>query len=276
MLRSFYNETLNIDDSNLALALESCIGLVTIAENYDCVNAVRDSIDIVLLRQGQVLFKSIAQNPVAWGNFSLRVRSPTIFKDSLIHLVGKWKMLTEDEHIQLDQRIVAVCDKKFKEFQLIKEATELRILGHYSARVIKKEVESPGRMHYANDVYSWMAIALFRHWFAQNICQGSSMHATDGGFAFYYVLSRGGQAYLDRKQCEDFHLYCPMTSKGKTVFENYLSDYKAEIQKFVAPLMLNRTQLEPKEHLELTHLVSLEVDAQDYPWNTTKGGSVAR
>jgi hypothetical protein len=271
MFRAFYNEPLVLDNRNLATVLHDCMGLVDVAEKYGCVSAIRESVDIALLRQGQVLFKSISQNPAAWANFSCRVQSPTIFKECLIHLVGQWTMLSEDHKAELFGDITKVCERKHKEFQLLKEGIELRILGHYSVSVQKKDSkdpnDNPGRMQYANDIYPWMALALFRHWFAQNIAQKNNFDAKDGGYSFYYMMSKGGQAYLDRNQCLKFHLYCPMSQKGRTVFENHLSAYKAEIQTFVEPLMLNRTQLELKETEPLKHLVSLEVGAADYPWN---------
>ncbi|MCJ1416479.1 hypothetical protein MMC32_002817 [Xylographa parallela] len=267
LFRSFYNEELNIESKNLATALHDCMGMVNLAESYLCVDAVRESVDVALLRQGQVLFKSISQNPVQWANFACRIRSPSIFKDSLIHLVGKWKSLEEEEHASLDLPIMEICQRKHEEFQLEKEALELRILGHYSARIQKPESDNPGRMSYANDIYSWMGLCLFRQWFAQNICQGSNLQANDGGYSFYLLLSKGGAAYLDRGQREGFHLYFPMTQKGKTVFENHLNAYKVEVQAFVAPLMANRTQLEFQDHNRPNHLVCLEVSEDDYPWS---------
>ncbi|MCJ1405043.1 hypothetical protein MMC11_008269 [Xylographa trunciseda] len=272
VFRSFYNEELDIETRNLATALHDCMGMVNIAENYDCVAAIRESVDVALLRQGQVLFKSISQNPVQWANFACRIRSPTIFKDSLIHLVGKWKMLEEDEHANLDMPIIEICQRKHEEFQLEKEAIELRILGHYSPKMQKAESDNPGRISYANDIYTWMGLSLFRQWFSQNICQGSNLQAIDGGYSFYLLLSKGGPAYLDHVQREGFHLYFPMTKKGKTVLENHLNSYKAEVQAFVAPLMANSTQLEFQDHNRPNHLLCLDVGENDYPWNAAPNG----
>ena len=273
VFRSFYNEKLHLNTKNLATVLHDCIGIVNVAENYECISAVRESVDVALLRQGQVLFRSISQNPVAWANFACRIRSPTILKDSLIHLVGRWTMLKEEEHANLDLPIVEICRKRHEEFQLEKEAIELRMLGHYSAAIQKAESDNPGRTHYANDIYSWMALSLFRQWFAQNICQGCNLTAEDGGYNFYLLLSKGGAAYLDREQRAGFHLYFPMTSKGKTVLESRLNEYKSEIQAFVAPLLANRTQLEFQDYNRPQHLVCLDVSEKDYPWNTANEGA---
>ena len=266
LFRALYNEALDIDGTDLASVLGDCMGLVNIAENYECVSCVAESVDIALLRQGQVLFKSIANNPVAWANFAMRIKSPTIMKDCLIHLVGKWRMLSEREHSELNPSVATICQRKHEDLRTMKSAIELRILGHYSSVVQKPVHENPGRMSYGNDIYSWMALSFFRHWFSQSICENKTFDAEDGGFKFYQALHRGGQSYLDRIQCESFHLYFPMSRKGKTVFENHLAAYKADIQPFAAPLLVNRSQLELAEDEDLGHLTCLEVDIKDYPW----------
>ena len=269
LFRGFYNETIDIDNTDLAKVLEDCIGLLNVAENYACLPCVAESIDIALLRQGQVLFKSIAQNPAAWANLAIRIKSPTIMKDCLIHLTGKWKMLSESEKNDLDTKIVEICQRKYDGLRTMKSAIEIRCLGHYSNIIQKPIHENPGRTSYGNDVYSWMALSLFRHWFCQSICENKTFDADDGGFRFYLALYRGGQAYLDRAQCEDFHMYFPMSRKGKTVFENHLAAYKADIQSFAAPLLMNRTHLELAEDEHLGYLTCLEVETQDYPWVAT-------
>lgn len=111
--------------------------LVTVAKTYGCVGAVWESVNIALLRQGQVLFTSISHNPIAQANISLRYQSLTIFKDSLVHMVGKWKALSSTGRNALDPSIVRFCYQKYADSQLQKEAIELRILGHYSPNVQK-------------------------------------------------------------------------------------------------------------------------------------------
>ena len=266
LFRAFYNLHLEFDDQNLATVLRDSMGLVGLAENYGSADTVAESVDIALLRHGQILFKSIAQNPVAWSNFACRIKSPTIFKDCLIHLVGKWNMLTEYEKVDINPEVAEICERHYKHMSLVKQSIEMRILGHYCTSVQRSAMDNPGRAQYCNDIYTWMAISLFRHWFSQNILEKKNLNANDGGAKFYRQLARGGQAYLDRAQVDHFHLYCPMTPKGKTVFENHLNAYKADIQNFVQVLMVNRSQLEISPDEPLDHLLNLEVERSDYPW----------
>ncbi|KAL9118902.1 MAG: hypothetical protein Q9187_004541 [Circinaria calcarea] len=272
LFRALYNIALEINTENLATILRDCMGLIGTAEGYGAIAVVRESIDIALLRQGQVLFKSIATNPVAWINLSFRIQSPTIFKDALIHLVGQWMMLSDEKKELLSVDLLPIVERKFNEFQMVKQAREIRIVSHYPDSVQKDAGSNPGRNDYANDVYSWMGIALARHYVATQVTEKANKDAKDGGWAFYVRLSRGGETYLNQTQRANFHEFCPMSKKGQTVFDNHLNVIKEDIQKLVAPLLVNNTQLEIREgDRTIKHLLSLDVDKEDYPW-ATEGG----
>lgn len=70
---------------------------------------------------------------------------------------------------------------------------------------------------------------------------------------------------MNHAQCEGFHVYFPMTAKGKTVLENHINGYEAKIKAFVAPQMLNRKQLEFQGEYRPNLLLCLEVNEGDYP-----------
>ena len=266
LFRAFYNLQLKFDTKNLPTVLRDTMGLVEVAEFYGAINSLAESVDVALLRQGQILYKSIARNPIAWSKFSCRIQSPTIFKDSLIHLVGQWAMLAEEERAELTPVVVEICERRYKYQSSMKQAIELRILGHYPVSMQRTEQDQHGRATYSNNIYSWMAISLFRQWFGQNIVDKKTSTAADGGASIYRQIARGGQAYLTRAQVADFYLSFPMTRKGRTVFESHLTAYKEEIQAFVQPLMVNNTQLEQAADDPLDYLLCLEVKDNDYPW----------
>ena len=277
LFRSFYNVPLTIETKNLATVLQDCMGLVNTAETYGALNSVIESVDVALLRQGQILFKSIRVKPIAWANFAEKIRSSTIFKEALIHLVGKLKLISEEERKKLSDITVNIIERKHHEVQMVKQALEIRILSHYPQYLHKNASDNPGRSHYASDVYGWMAMSLFRHWFGTQVLEKESKDKDDGGAAFYHQLAQGGQAYLTREQCKHFHLYAPMTPKGKTVFEAHLNTFKADIKQYVVPLMGNTAQLE----IDLMHtkdppeyLLNAEIWDEDCPWWEKRAKSV--
>lgn len=269
LFRAFYNMTPDVDDTNIATVLNDCMGLVDVAESLGSIACISESVDIALLRQGQILFRSIAGNPIAWSDLACRVRSPGIFKECLIHLVGNWQGLDDAQRALIKPEVREICEAKHKLLKLTKMAVEVRALGHYPSSVQRSVEQSVGRMTYQNNIYMWMAISLFRHWFSQSIVEQRNLTSEDGGALFYRQLAAGGQAYLDRKALEGFHQYFPMSAKGAAVFTNHLTKYKDEIRHFVADLMVNRAQLDTDKH-PLPYLTSLQVEREDMPWIKAK------
>ena len=266
ILKAFYNEPLEIDGASFMTSLQDCWGLTDLAETYGAVKTVSDRVDVALIRHGKSLYRSIANDPVAWMNFACQIKSEIIFRESMIHAVGLWQQLTPAQKRNLTEEGRKACDRKHVEFQTFKQAIEMRIAGHYPDHMHKSGDDNPGRSQYANDIYAWVTLSLFRHWFCQNTTDGTTFRAQDGGFRFYSLLAKGGKAYLDRQQCEAFHVYFPMTHKAKLVLENYLTVIKSEVQQFVAPLMRNNTSFDLGEGENFTYLVSATVEDKDFPW----------
>ena len=269
IFRAYYNKTPDMDDTNIATVLNDCMGLVDVAEALGSIACISESVDIALLRHGQILFRSIATNPIAWSDLACRVRSPSIFKEVLIHLVGDWDRLTEEQRATIRTDVRELCKTKHEQLKLTKMAIEVRILGHYPTSVQRSVEQAVGRMSYQNNIYMWMVISLFRHWFSQSMAEQRNLMSKDGGALFYRQLAAGGQAYLDRKAMEGFHQYFPMSAKGAAVFTNHMTKYKDELRHFVADLVVNHAQLDTDKH-PLPYLTCLQVDREDLPWINAK------
>ena len=262
----FYHKNPEFDDSNLATTLSGCMGLVDVAESIHAVDNVRPIVDLALLRQNQVLWSSIASNPVAWAELGRRVHSPTIFREGVIHIVGKWHNISEKDKRDLHPTIHALCERKYDDIELAKEAIEMRILGHYPDFLCRNAVDRPGRPSYSNDIYMWMAICFFRQWFAQAISDGRNRTSADGGFEFYNQIGQGGQAYLGHESFKNFHQYFPMSSKACNVLEANMNVLKEDVKKFVGDLLCNRTNVS-RPSFELQWLTCAVIGKEDEPWS---------
>ena len=274
LFRAFYNEKPVLNDTNIATVLNDCVGLIDVAETLGSIGIVSESVDIALLRQGQVLFRSIAANAIAWADLASRVRSPTIFKEALIHLIGQWNRLSQADRDTLSPEVLKVCQRKHDDLNIVKQAIEIRILGHYPGVVQRQALANPGRMSYSNDIYMWMVLSLFRHWFSQSVCEQRNFLCKDGGATLYRQIGEGGHTYLDRKTLEGFHSYFPMSAKGMSVLENHLSVYKQELKPFVSALLKHHSQLDVSEEA-VPYLTCCVVDKSDYPWNKERVESTA-
>ena len=274
LLRAFYHQPLQLEGDGLANVLKDTIDILNLADKYRASSAVAPHVGMALLNVGKVLFKAISADPVNWSVIGKRARSKIIVKEAIIHLVGKWESYTDWERGDLLPQIREVCERKHLEFTIYKKALDMRMLGHYSPTMVKKKEEDPGRVMYANDVFSWIALNVFRHWFSQMVAEDRTWRAEDGGFSVYKKIHQGGDAYLNRPMLEGFHAFFPMSPRAQGVLRNHLIVLKNEMQKFVEPLLANNTQVELKEGEWFKHLVSTKVDEEDLAWLNENGDLV--
>ena len=266
LFASFYNKSPEFDDTNLATTLSDCMGLVDVAESIDAIDSVRPFVDLALLRFTSVLWESVAGNPAAWVELGRRVHSPIIFREGVIHLVGMWSNMLDDVKADLHPDIREICERKFTEIDIAKEAIEMRILGHYPAFLCRRAVDRPGRPSYSSDIYMWMAISFFRQWFAQAMSDGRNRLSPDGGYQLYHQIGAAGQAYLNHEAFKDFHQYFPMSSKACNVLEVNMGVMKEEVKGFVKDILANRTNVDPSAY-PLRWLTCALVEKEDYPWH---------
>ncbi|KAL1970973.1 hypothetical protein VTN77DRAFT_2807 [Rasamsonia byssochlamydoides] len=204
------------------------------------------------------------------GNLSVRIHSPSIFRDAVIHLVGKWNQITEDDRKRLIGNLRQLCEQKHEELQTRKKAIEIRILGHYPQSLQRHAGrDNISRTAYSNDIYWWMAIAIYRQWFSQAVSEGRNRVAPDGGAAFYRAIGQGGSAYLDAQDYANFHNLFQMSTKGRTILYDKIRMLKFEVKKYVRSLLVNKSQLDVEAEGELQHLTCCEVIRADMPWEAS-------
>jgi hypothetical protein len=183
---AIYGKTVDLDATNptIEALLQDVVGIIDVSKYLGCITAIVHPINAVLLGQGQVLWRSVQANPFAWVDLALRVRSVAIFAEAIIHLVGRWNALTPDQKEGLDPVVCKLCRAKHDELQGRLVHAECRILKFYMPETTRELGAPPKhiqRMSYANDIYCWMAMTLFRHWFGSILAVGANRLAPDGG-----------------------------------------------------------------------------------------------
>ena len=261
------------------------MGIVAVGDDVGALKSICRELEKVLLQFDKDLWKAIAYNPVCWANFANKLQSAVLFKDAMVHLVGKWKLLDFEARAKLDGPVRKVCRAKVLDFQREKQAIEVRMLGHYSFALRKNDEQekikrgatgNPSRSVYANEIYGWMALGFFRQWFAQVICEGNNFRARDGGYRLYKALNEGGHAYLTDGDLDGFYYYFPMSDKAKGVMDKHLIFFKEDMKELVAPLFENNSHYSHPEKLQ--YLLSAKVADEDCPWMAPAGaleGSVS-
>lgn len=138
-----------------------------------------------LIVKGQEVFKAISASPVMWIDVAYRIQSKVLFKEALIHLTGNYNalMLTlPDEAFlkkysrarsildQLTPELRNLLEAKRAELKAICQYIEKQVSSHYLPGLQKFSVTglakdgTIGRIDYGKDIFSWLAVTLYRHW----------------------------------------------------------------------------------------------------------------
>src|SRR5436305_13471150 len=109
------NKSPESDSSNLATTLSGCMGLVNVAGSVHAVDIGRLVVDLALPRQNNVLWTSIASNPIAWAE--LGPPNPLTYHLSRRHCACRGQM---EQHLrcgeaELHPHISEMCQRKFDE-----------------------------------------------------------------------------------------------------------------------------------------------------------------
>jgi hypothetical protein len=267
---AMYGLTFDLDSSNATIEelLQDVVGIIDVSKYLGCIHAVAHTINAALLGQGQVLWRSVQANPFAWVDLAMRVRSVAVFSEAIIHLVGRWNSLSSDQKAGLEPKVRKICEQKVQELQIRLTHIECRVLKFYPAEITRPIGAPPKhiqRMSYANDIYTWMALCLFRHWFASALAVNQNRHATDGGFWLYSKLAKGGDAYLEKSEVNKFHDKFPMSTRGEHVLDQTVNRLKEMIRPIVAELMRTEANLDqerfPVEYLTCTVIKKEQIQA---------------
>lgn len=229
-------------------------------------------IESTLLSTGQTVHNSIALDPGAWLDFACRIKSKVIFREALIHAVGQYNKPSMQTAMQstLEKPVVHIIERKAT--LLIKGVKKSfqNVISYYPPHLTRNrtiglaDADNFGRNSYANDIYHWMALTVFRHYITQHIAEDQTHRADDIGYALAAAINEGGDAYLDKDVVTKFHGLFPMSARGSAVVENKLNDIKEEVKKFVDKLVQNNTQLYDARNLKF--FTCTTVDSTDYPW----------
>ena len=244
--------------------------LLVAADILDARPVVRENIERALLNCADPIWPHISKYPAEYLLLGHMIQSRAIFKEALIHCVGKWKLMLPHQRARVGtnsatQNLVLV---KLVSIWQLKKKKERDMLGYYPDNLKNVKTDSrvaagfaPGRVVYATHIFSWIALCLFRQWMAQMISEGASFRAGDGGYILYTAMSKGGDHYLKRAEMDTFYQIFPMTDKAKNIIDNAMNLIKEGMKPFVDILIAKRAQFNDVEYL-----TNCEVEEKDYPW----------
>lgn len=280
LFRCVYNmdpKFTNDDDAQARALILDATGLLQAATFLDAIPTVRLVVEANLLRLSQVLWTHIGDKPEGWIHIAARLRSPIIFRECMVHIVGKFHLegevneefLRRKAHGPDAEKIWRLIVLKTKELMDKKIRVERSLLQFYPARMLHKEdaVSIPGRAIYATDIYLWQALTIFRQYIGSAIMSNLHHRASDGGLAFYRTLAYAEATYLKSDSLEKFHQSFDMSAKGRACLVAALEQIKADAKPIVQELLADRSSLtRGVDDLPLDHLTSTEICEEEMPW----------
>ncbi|KAF2758949.1 hypothetical protein EJ05DRAFT_499377 [Pseudovirgaria hyperparasitica] len=272
---AMYNKPLDIQGKNLQHIMMEAFPHLDIAEYLDILPIVSKALENVFMAFGQELFRIISRQPTVWLNAAYRMKSVLIFREAVIHTVGKYNSLTDATKSIIFPECMAVIERKRDRLNMRGKVLEARIISLYPRQIQRRAGDNSQRQAYSADVMFWVALGFFRHWFGQAIVNDKSYRAPDGGFQFYTDLAQAGpSAYLDRTVLNVFHNRFNMSKKASQVVENHVLEIKELVRQSLveAELLSNESLLDLAKH-PVDHLTSCKFDNEkDIPWALPTAG----
>jgi hypothetical protein len=265
------------DDNNESLTsyVYENVALLSAAEKVDGVRIARNAIELNLLNLGDVMWFYVMKSPVTWADIGIRLQSGRIFREAIIHMVGRWHF--EDQRVAIDRKgmkyetqhgdvIERFCKMKLKELKHKKVVVEGRLAKRYPERMLHPSLDPiPNRATYGEDIYLWQALVLFRQYFTNACLRNGHHRAKDGGVDMYRAIGSGGQAYFKDQELENFHGGFNMSTRGRACLKEALEFIKDDMKIVVEELLVDN--LEGKHKL-LPYLTCTEILEEEFPWNT--------
>ena len=256
------------------------VSLLQAAESLDAAPAVRCTVEAQLLRLNQKLWIQIAHNSEAWSDIAVRLQSPILFREAMVHIVGKFHMKNDDgsdavrkSFLELQEHgevVLKLAEVKARELYEKKLLVERRLLEYYPPAMVHVETPEniPGREVYATDIYLWQALTIARQYIGSAYMQHHNHRANDGGAHFYRDIGAAGSAYIGKDVLARFYRNFGMSTKAKQRLEECLEVVKTSLSKVVEDLLVDRTQLTGgADRPKAGYLLCNEILDEELPWN---------
>lgn len=259
------------------------MAILQAAESLDAAKSVGLTLEAHLLRLSQLLWIHVERNPEAWADVALRLESPIMFREAVIHLIGKYDLPTGiKEYVLLKQKngkmVLDLVKAKAAELKEFKLEVERELSDFYPSKMVhgttatvvdgRKEENVAGRAIYASDIYLWQALTIVRQYI--NSAYMSNMHhrSADGGIRFYRIIATGEKAYLRKDTLDRFHEVFSMSTKGKQCLEVALDIIKEHLRPIAGELLFDNLQRirSPDESL-IEYLTCSDIEDNELPWN---------
>ena len=258
--------------------------LVELAQKYGSSRAVSTRLDHDLILLGDTLWLHIFWDSLSWLALSLQIRSPVIFKEAAIHIIGRGLIishLTKLQAAKIPPRVITMMQQKYNQVVHLGHATERQL------RALNYPGDPTPYNHGSGDSTNWLALSLWRSFdsdfsariFGRDQASISSRFELPELSAEYFRLYHtSGEAYLGEaevynflvqggyhKQLDDF---ADAGASASSAFRRDVMMLKECAREIVDPICTNGSRLDIKE-LERRggrYLTCITWREEEMPW----------
>jgi len=219
-----------------------CECLLEVADLYCSRSVVATQIEHKLLSSPDIA-QALAHRSLEFLNLAVKVRSRKLFKDSFIHLVGRWAAYREVRDLDLPEGVTRLAEDEYN-----------RIGG-----VIAVATNELQRLTVDSDEYSLAYRVIHR------ILRSSAKREDTREAVMYRQLSSPATWVMDREEEEiqaGLDARFPERAGGLQAF---LARIPERLQSIVAPILKNNLVL--GKGLNFQHLTCAELRDDQYPWD---------
>jgi hypothetical protein len=277
LFRIFYNYAPALDAVDITEAYIQCKSLLALADMYDALEVVGPRIDHHLLQFQGRLWKQVAKYPPSYLKLGYLARSRVIFAEALVHVVGQWP-LGSPQLRSLPDAVLELIEDKVDDLDDLRSEIEGRLF-RLTLTTPRGERVTPG-----NAYHDWSAVALFRHWLAENTTPPpppvpkSAASTRDSalpppppanGGRVYRVIG-GASTYLGHEELKRFLKLRPdeYSREALRKLERRMDELKALAREAVRPLTRCMLELDlGRDGGGLGYLTCTRVEEADFPWD---------
>lgn len=138
-------------DEEEALFTHRSVHLIQAAERIQASRPVRRAIESYLLGLGPILWKHVVAYPQCYADLAIRLESPMIFKEAMVHVIGAWGLpggMSEMGVSQVEGNssiVQAIAERKVAELDEIKKKVESNLID-FIPPYLKKQVSNNGKI----------------------------------------------------------------------------------------------------------------------------------
>ncbi|KAG6149242.1 hypothetical protein E4U11_000222 [Claviceps purpurea] len=293
LFRIIYNGRPMLDNVDTFRACMQCELLLKLADQYDALAVVAPCVEHHMLQFQSRLWKAMAKDVRGYFELGYLARSKVIFKEALIHVVGRWYLSQKRPDLDVPDFVLDIAEDKVYELQEKASRVEYQLFR------LSLTTEQGKRVRPAQDYLDWLVVSLFREWLADNTkprilpaftieseSESDNGHHSDDNIQYipptYSICqvyrdlgSDSPSAFLDHKDCEAFLALSPQlyTPENLDRFQKRMADLKALARDLVRPLLHNSLELDVsspnvsyKNFDKPFYFTCTTVEDDDIPW----------